>query len=477
VWRGEILFFPMKSIEFLHSRLDAQTVDESAVTIRSDELVAITDGGHWRPLNGLQKMMLRWESFHPLNAAHLLTLAGQPDVASVRNAVHAAVQWFLPGPVEFSGDGCSFRCLTEQSPQSYIQLDFHTSGQQPPEQFTNALLQTELNRRFPEESSSPFRFHIVTTGANRWYLLIIYRHVIQDSRATTALARCMLRHLRGAVPTDAAPPGFARELSTLIPNFKRDGSLGKTLPRVLREICCGCISWRAPRCFAKPDVLVPDTDSELLPLSDVRLTSRDFGVTVHDLLLSATHEAIEETVCRSGFRRRIGLYTPVDLRHETIPPVPEASGQILGGYTLRPRRRRGQSFADFVRQMAAETQQIKRSGVYRFYERHLEFMSNIWDCLPRWGNRVAGPGLVPVSALVSNVNLNTFLCDELASGQLQRYSRYTGTGIMTSMMLGLTTCGNTLEVSSTHHSVLFSQEQAAAIRQRVRYRLLGGRNN
>ncbi|HCP12194.1 MAG TPA: hypothetical protein DIT89_07650, partial [Planctomycetaceae bacterium] len=174
---------------------------------------------------------------------------------------------------------------------------------------------------------------------------------------------------------------------------------------------------------------------------------------------------------------RIGLYTPVDLRHETIPPVPEASGQILGGYTLRPRRRRGQSFADFVRQMAAETQQIKRSGVYRFYERHLEFMSNIWDCLPRWGNRVAGPGLVPVSALVSNVNLNTFLCDELASGQLQRYSRYTGTGIMTSMMLGLTTCGNTLEVSSTHHSVLFSQEQAAAIRQRVRYRLLGGRNN
>ncbi|MFO0061536.1 MAG: hypothetical protein ACK57O_11730, partial [Planctomyces sp.] len=61
----------------------------------------------------------------------------------------------------------------------------------------------------------------------------------------------------------------------------------------------------------------------------------------------------------------------------------------------------------------------------------------------------------------------------LQSGQLLDYSRYTGTGIMTSMMVGLTTCGANCRISTTHHSTLFAESEIRELRRRVCCRLLG----
>ena len=347
-----------------------------------------------------------------------------------------------------------------------------SSVHRQPELAIAGVLDRELNRYFPGGLHWPFRFHAICETADRWHLVVVYRHAFMDSRGISALCRSVLRVLRGFELTEPAP-GFAPDLSLIVPAFSDSAAARHSVVSVSREIFHGLGSWRAQQRFAGPDRCVTGVESESLSLSGVLQSARSLCVTVQDLLLAAMHDSLSQMSLVTGRRQRIGLYTPVDLRQETVPPVPEASGQVLGGYTLRLPRERGGSFADLAKRVSRESQAIKRSGHYRLYERHLSFMTAVWDRLSHRANEVAGPFLAPVAALASNVNLNVFFEDELQSGQLLDYSRYTGTGIMTSMMVGLTTCGANCRISTTHHSTLFAESEIRELRRRVCCRLLG----
>lgn len=423
----------------------------------------------WRSLNGLQKMMLRWETFHPLNAVHVLKLAGSPAAAEIRDAIAAAVQRHLPGPVLFSDCQNRFRCLPAAEHACPLEISIHTADESAA--VLQQLLHQELNTPFTVGAAWPYRFHAVLCADNTCTLLIVYRHAMQDGHATLALGRTILRQLRH-LPS-SAPLGLADNLYGDIPGFHSGGSRLKMAPAVLREIVTGLNSWRIRPRWSPPDRFVTGTSTTTLPVSAALATARSLQAKVQDVLLAATHEAMQLIPAGYGRRNRIGLYTPVDIRHEAVPPIMEACGQILGGYTLRFRRSPDTPFAELVQQFCAETQQIKRSGSYRLYERHVNFMSYVWDRLPRWGNRVAGPFLAPISAGLSNMNINQFMAEELQCNQLLDYLRFTGTGIMTSLMLLATTCGDSLNLTTTHHSTLYSDEEMAAVRQHIQARLLG----
>jgi phage protein U len=425
----------------------------------------------WRPLNGLQRMMLRWEQFCPLNAAHVLTLSGSVTASLLGDAVRAALGRHFPLPAEVCTGGNRMRCGVRLGQGGDVELTVSSVHRQP-ELAIAGVLDRELNRYFPGGLHWPFRFHAICETADRWHLVVVYRHAFMDSRGISALCRSVLRVLRGFELTEPAP-GFAPDLSSIVPAFSDSAAARHSVVSVSREIFHGLGSWRAQQRFAGPDRCVTGVESESLSLSGVLQSARSLGVTVQDLLLAAMHDSLSQMSLVTGRRQRIGLYTPVDLRQETVPPVPEASGQVLGGYTLRLPRERGGSFADLAKRVSRESQAIKRSGHYRLYERHLSFMTAVWDRLSHRANEVAGPFLAPVAALASNVNLNVFFEDELQSGQLLDYSRYTGTGIMTSMMVGLTTCGANCRISTTHHSTLFAESEIRELRRRVCCRLLG----
>lgn len=423
----------------------------------------------WRPLNGLQKMMLRWETIQPLNAIHLLTIAGNPDTGEVRRAVKIAVQRHIPGPVLFSDCQNQFRCLAAAEHNCQLEISVHDESTAS-ENLQQKLLHHELNTPFPNTAAWPYRFHAVLASNNTWTLQIAYRHALQDGSSTMALARTILRSLRN-LPT-SAPLGLADNLFGDIPAFHNNGSPLQMAPAILKEIITGLTSRRIRPRWNPPDQFVTGLDSAGICVAEALANARRQKVKLQDVLLAATHEAMQQISVPHGLRNRIGLYTPVDLRREAVPPVPEACGQILGGYTLRFQCRKT-PFAELVQQFAAETQRIKQSGYHRLYERHVNFMSFIWDRLPNWGNEVAGPFLAPITAALSNLNSNEFMTEELQCGQLLNYSRFTGTGIMTSLMLGMTTCGNSLNLSTTHHSMLYSEAEMTEVRRHIQSRLLG----
>jgi len=116
---------------------------------------------------------------------------------------------------------------------------------------------------------------------------------------------------------------------------------------------------------------------------------------------------------------------------------------------------------------------VKQQQDYRLYEQHLRFTSHIWDRLPEAANRLAGPLIAPVAALASNVNLGQFLSEEIACGQILGYTRFTGTGIMTSMMAGLTTLGDAFNLTMTTRDDLYSPEEMHTFRRHLQQRLLG----
>lgn len=425
----------------------------------------------WRPLNGLQRMMLRWEQFGPLNAAHVLTLSGAVTESLLGEAVRAALGRHFPLPAEVCAAGDRMRCGVWMGAGGDVELTVTRVTRQAESAIAN-VLDRELNRCFPSGLHWPFRFHAICESEDCWHLVVVYRHAFMDSRGVSALCRSVLRVLRGVELTEPAP-GFAPDLSTIVPAFSDSAAARQSVLSVGREVFHGLGSWRAQQRFSGPDRCVTGIEQDSLSVACVLEAARSLGVTVQDLLLGAMHESLSVMSLVTGRRQRIGLYTPVDLRQETVPPVPEASGQVLGGYTLRLPRFGGGSFADLVQRLSRESREIKRSGHYRLYERHLSFMTWVWDRLPRRANQLAGPFLAPVAALASNVNLNSFFDNELRCGQLLDYSRYTGTGIMTSMMVGLTTCGAGCRISTTHHSTLFSESEMRELRRRVCRRLAG----
>lgn len=103
----------------------------------------------------------------------------------------------------------------------------------------------------------------------------------------------------------------------------------------------------------------------------------------------------------------------------------------------------------------------------------MDLMSRIWDTFPRIANRTVGPFLIPLSGFISNVNLTDFLAEEIACGQVRNYFRFSGTGILTPMMLGITTIGETFNLTTTSQRNVFSREEVSRIVAHIQWRLSG----
>jgi len=133
----------------------------------------------------------------------------------------------------------------------------------------------------------------------------------------------------------------------------------------------------------------------------------------------------------------------------------------------------GSRFSDLVQDISRQTRAIKASREYLAHSTHMSHMARLWDMCPQRYNRVIGPHLFPVMSLISNVNLSEFLAREITAGFVIDYHRFTGTGILTPMMAGLTTVGSNVNLTSTRHTNVFSADEHAWLMHHVERRLLG----
>jgi len=426
----------------------------------------------WCRLNGLQKMMVRWELFQPLNAAHVVELGHRILPESLVAGISTALFRHLQGPIEISTSGNHLRFDSRETnlwPRLVVEC-----CQSPLLGLSavHAILGQQLNIAFPQGVHWPVRFHLITSADQRTFLVVTYRHAVADSRSVSALLRTLLRSAHGE-PNATDLLDLAPDLHQILPEFKRWTYPLRVARQLWKEFVHGAMSWRAHDRHPASGLVMTGGGEDKFPLALLKETAHRYQATIQELFIASLLDAFAELLPERQNRLRFGIYTPVDLRTETEPPVPEAFGQILGGYTLRQRRPRSASFTQLVKTVAAESAVLKRQRDYRLYEQHLRFAAHIWDRLPDAANRLTGPFLAPVAALASNVNLARFLADEISCGQILGYQRFTGTGIMTSMMAGLTTLGDSFSLTTTTRDDLYSPAEMTSLRGHLQQRLIG----
>ena len=438
-------------------------------------------------LSGLQKMMLRWEEFHPVNAAHVVRLGWPESVGVVERVVRETCQALGLGPVEF----CARRQRFEypDAPAVPVPFEQRSTAAGMAKVALEELLDQQLNLPFPPGCHWPLRFVLLDgkRSAGRpgapaqheqyeQHLVLVYQHAISDSRGMSILLREVLRGVaRGWVeskPLQLDPPA----LETLFPTdlgWRRWPSL---VLASIREVVHSKDCLTPPQRSSGEHWVTSAIQCTDLSTARLKKSAQQCGGTVQDLLFAAVLEALHfhfwEEQERAG-RQSLAVYAPVDLRPEAPVDVGHALGQILGCMTVRARLDRPLLFGRLCAQVTAQTRRAKQTHSYRAHAAHMDLMARCWDLLPRSINRWLGPGSCPLAAFISNVNLTGFLEEEMAAGQVLEYHRVTGTGLMVPMMLGITTLGPRVSVTTTHRSTVFDPADMARIAAHVLRRLKG----
>jgi|GEM_PF-452570 len=426
------------------------------------------------PLNGLQSMMLRWEEFHAVNAIHLVQLGSRQNADVVHQVIVDRCQSLGLSPVEFLKGRRTMRISENRSVSEPLPIPFqHLKLQGTTGQGLEPFLEQELNHPFEEGWHWPIRFWFIDTEFDGQFLALNYQHAISDSRGISLIMRDIVQALSGNPPLsqtlDRSPP----PLEKMLPERS---SFRHSAQALFAELKTSARCFHHPRRFQGNLSIGAGIHSHSFSTATLKQTSGDLNVKVQDLLFAAVLEALWLHFfddLKTTRRKSLGVYTPADLRRESVLNVDSTLGQILGCITVRATPHEGIRFRELVETVHKQTRRIKETKSYRNHASHMSFMSRVWDCLPRWANRVVGPYLIPLTGFISNVDLSEFLTHELANGQIQNYFRFSGTGILTPMMLGITTLGQTLNITTTHHQQIFSGSDLSRIAAHVKWRLSG----
>jgi hypothetical protein len=322
----------------------------------------------------------------------------------------------------------------------------------------------------------PFRFAHVAAERGPARLLVVYRHAVSDSRGASLVVRCWLRTLFGLSHTGVAVRRDAPTLEDLFPGELGPHRRGWRLRQSVEELTESLTCRRAAPRHAVRGAIASGFHGARLPVARVKRVASEAGGTVQDALFAAVLEGLcllWSDQPRRLLRNRLALYATVDLRKEAPVSLDDAFGQWLGSMTVRGAAASGVPFGERVAEVSRQTRAAKASRGYRTHAAQLATMARMWDGLPRWYNRASGPRLFPVTSLVSNVNLSEFLGPELAAGFVTDYHRFTGTGIITPMMAGLTTAGPHANLTSTRHTDVFTEEEHRQLMRHVERRLAG----
>ncbi len=424
-------------------------------------------------------MMLRWEEFHALNASHVIHLGkcyAPTEVEQVAIRVSRSLGLL---PISFDADRRTILFHDERSEGiETTPLFTHFSFVGPVRPAMEAVLNDQLNREFGTVPHWPIRFALIDTPGEGQFLVLTYHHVLSDSRGISLLAREVVRALDGRpariTRLDFQPPSLKRIFPVDLGwrGLLRRGR--STISELLTsQSCCALPRHRQPRTELAIECGVRSLEFSTSLLKE---TAHRLGVTVQAVVAAAFLEALHlnfADLIHSSLRKSLAVYSPADLRRESNVDVDRAVSQILGCLTSRVEIPPGTSFQTIVNAVAQQAKRDRSSGHHREHSAHMDFMSRIWDMLPRGLNRVAGPSLIPLAGFISNVNLTEFLSEELRDGLIQDYLRFSGTGILSPMMLGITTVGGQVNLTTTHHGDVFSEEEVRRIVSHVAWRLSG----
>lgn len=428
-------------------------------------------------LNGLQQMMLRWEDFHPLNAVHVIQFGLQWPVEEIHQAVVQICGSLGLKPVEFDKQRVNIEFFEQSSTVVETAPQFsHIQFEGPAYLQIESCVNDQLNWRFDEELHWPIRFCLLDSVDGGQFLVVSYQHAISDSRGVSIIIREIIRCLSGWKPLISNLNFNPPSLQTLFPEPIGASSWLKRCKEIAEQIFVGTNCFRPQRIPGEPRRIVCGLPWQVASTEVLIAVSRNLKSSVHALVSGAVLEALGLHFyfqIQAGRRKDISIYAPVDLRQAAGGHLDNAMGQLLSAMTSHAAVHNGGAFRKLVSEVQKQQTVAKLTANQCAHTSHMSFMARLWDFLPSSINEIAGPALVPQAGFVSNVNLTDFLEEEIREGLVINYSRFSGTGLMTPMMLGITTTGSTYQLTSTHHSDVFNSADIRRILSHVQWRLDG----
>lgn len=399
-------------------------------------------------LNQFQKTMLQWNHLHPYNAIHGLRLPNPVNPQQLQTSIHQTLEAKHLTQCLISPNQSTIHFTSHPTPTHLTTLN--TSGDS--HHHFSQIIARELNTPFTytlNQPFTPFRFLLINQPSSSW-LCLTYFHAIADAHAILQLLRDIvtLHHQPHTHLPPAAPPTTNPEsLLTHHPLSLLRALLN--LPSTIQT---------SRRCH-RPKSPNPDATSNLcsaftLPqeqMHGLRLTSRNWQVTVNDLLLTALLKAVAPlTLSRLHNPKRplLGLGVIVSLRNDLPHPESNPFGLLLGSFRIAHHTPIHTPLQNLAREIHQQTQSAKLSRSYHHTPIHLTAARLLTQNRPPRKQIGFYPKNHPLCGGITNLNLDPIWPH-------QDYFRAVSTGPATPLVLSATTANQHLQACLTSNSSVF----------------------
>jgi hypothetical protein len=385
-------------------------------------------------------------------------LRGTLDPARATTAWHEAMRSLGLGAVRVTGSRFVYEAPTaawRDRPITHVKCE----GDLP------IFLSEHLNKPFNDPDEPPFRpFLVSCDGTCR--LGLIYQHWVADSISIRLLMREWFYRLydparAATAPMRHADSGYWSLFGPHASNWPAVLGLINTFRRYFRYR-------RVMKVVSKnvndPVVQVQVNDLPCV-MEKVTAYARAHGVKVNDIFgaamadLAAHHVSLQER----GKRQDIAVGSVVDLRPMTNTDLRNVFGLFLGFSSVVCTPRDRSSWESLLRSVSTQNRVGREFGTTQ--------TSLIWMLCALGIGRFLSPKRlyrfyrkdIPLSAGVSNVNLNPTWVGRYHPDPILSYARISPAGPMTPIVFSTTTLGTDLQVSVTFRRGAMSETRAAAM--------------
>ena len=410
--------------------------------------------------------MRQWEAVHPYNAAQIMRLAGRADAGAAAAAWNDAVISLGLGPLTIR------RGRFQYSPSPSTLGEGKGGGPAillPVGTDLADHVSRELNRPFESNHYLPFRPFLIQES-DSYFAGVVYQHWTADSSSIRALMRqwfCLMvdpaqaRHQAMSMPRG----GYLRYFG---PKKCQCGWGAQTLmfaqsSRRLRQVR----RLDDPR---SSDMTMRTTIHRLGPtaLATALPSARRRGATLNDLFLACIAQVCDQYVPSRFTRRRrdLALATIVDLRSRSREKLDDLFGLFLGYANVICAQDDLADFPALLGSIAAQTRRHKAVDEAQASATWMAVAMLACAFHPRAKRVPFFRKHVPLSAGISNVNLNQSWCAAYYPRPLMEYLRVSPTGPMVPVIFTPTTLGNDLHFALTYRTAVISAAAAQGMAQR-----------
>ena len=210
----------------------------------------------YRNLNGMQKMMLRWEAFHPVNAVHVVEFRDTLSPTEIELAIRKSSRALRLRPVEFSQRLQQLRYTDVDYESAAGFPKFESRRFSPPaRQALQTTIDEQLNRPFEAGIHWPWRFVQIDVAGSPTCVALVYQHALTDARGASLVLRELVRSLFGdssRTPELQIDPPPLREL---FPADLGARSLPRRIAATMHEFAASSACVRVQPQAAEPETI------------------------------------------------------------------------------------------------------------------------------------------------------------------------------------------------------------------------------